>query len=515
MKQCRFRFALYATIFLVSIMAAVPTFASQARIVRLSQIEGDVQIDRGGTGLEKAILNMPVIEGTRIVAGDDATVEIEFENGGTMRMVGPAIVNFRELSLRSEGDKVTLVDLQPGIYYFDLKHKGDDDFRIGIAENSLKLKKNSHFRIDGSDSDVKVAVFKGELDLEGTDREVAIKSNETLTLDSSDAGRYFLAKGTDSLFSDSWDKERDQYREQYAKSETWKYANNEYGSPYSYGFSDLNQYGSYFNAPGYGWVWRPASYGMNWDPFSNGAWSYYPGQGWMFVSMYPWGWAPYRYGQWAWVPNYGWCWRPGGRYHHWNPVPVVRNTPPGTWRRPVPPSTNTRRTVFVNPAPTVPNGPTHTWRRPVPTPTTQGLVNGGTTSTPVVDSGRRTGGTWNRGVKEELRNDQPNTIPAIRNPDSDERRGTWRRVTPPEQVRPTQSQATPTQASQPAAVPQRTVTPQPQRQAEPRQPRPSAPSHVDRVPAAERGTWSRPTPSTPAPSAPAPSHAPQGGGRHK
>src|SRR4051812_15745606 len=365
MKQRRFRFALYATIFIISLMAAVPTFASQARIVRLSQIEGDVQIDRGGIGLEKAVLNMPVIEGTRIVADNDATVEVEFENSSTMRIVGPATVNFRELSLRDEGDRVTLVDLQPGIYYFDLKHKGDDDFRIGIADDVLRVKKNAHFRIDGSDSDVKVAVFKGELELEGADREVAIKSNETLTLDSSDAGRYYLAKGTDSLFSDSWDKERDQYREQYAKAETWKYANNQYGSPYSYGFSDLNYYGNYFNAPGYGWLWRPSNFGSNWDPFSNGAWSYYPGQGWMFVSMYPWGWAPYRYGQWTYVPTYGWCWRPGNHYNNnWHPIPVVRNAPPGTWRRPLPPSTNIHHTIFVNPRPPVSNGPTHTWRRP-------------------------------------------------------------------------------------------------------------------------------------------------------
>jgi hypothetical protein len=515
MKQRRFRFALYATIFLMSIMAAVPAFASQARIVRLSQVEGDVQIDRGGMGLEKAVLNMPVIEGTRIVAGDDATAEIEFENSGTMRIVGPATVNFRELSLRSEGDKVTLVDLQPGIYYFDLKHKGDDDFRIAIADDTLRVKKNAHFRIDGSNDDAKVAVFKGELMLEGADREVTIKSDETLTLDASDAGRYYLAKGTDSLFSDSWDKERDQYREQYAKADTWKYANNQYGSPYSYGFSDLNQYGNYFNVPGYGWMWRPSMYGPGWDPFSNGAWSYYPGQGWMFVSMYPWGWAPYRYGQWNYVPTYGWCWRPGNRYNNnWHSVPVVRNPPPGTWRRPLPPSTNTQHTVLVNPAPTVSNGPTHTWRRPAATPSTptQGVWNGRTANSPVIDSGHRTGGVWNRGSKGEVRTDQPaTTTPAVTTPgaqvnsDRDEHRGAWRRVTPPERARPAETQSAP----QSTPTPQRTVTPQPQRQAEPRhEPRPSPSPRVERAPASERGTWSRPAPSTGAPT-------PQGGRRTK
>ena len=528
MKQRRFRFALLATIVGIALMAAVPTFASQARIVRLSQIEGDVQIDRGGVGLEKAVLNMPVIEGTRIVAENDATVEVEFENGGTMRIVGPATVNFRELSMRNEGDKVTLIDLQPGIYYFDIKHKGDDDFRVSVADDTLRVAKSVKFRVDGSNDDVKVSVFKGELKLEGANREVAIKSDETLTLDATDAGRYYLAKGTDSLFSDSWDRERDQYREQYAKADTWKYANNSYGSPYSYGFSDLNQYGNYFNVPGYGYMWRPSMYDASWDPFSNGAWSYYPGQGWMFVSMYPWGWAPYRYGQWVYVPSWGWCWRPGHRYNNWNPVPVVRNPPPGTWRRPLPPTTTWKHTVFVNPAPVVSNGPQHTWRRPVPTQSgwTHGSTtgNGATGGIVVSPTVRRPGGTWTRNDKlSEVGNDQSKPaqstqgVEVLNNtPRRDDRRDTnrrdtvdrnehrtWQRVTPPQQPRAAPMPVVPAQAqpTQPAQAPQRSVTPPPQRQVEPpRGPSPERAPHIDHAPAVERSGGDGH--ATPAPASP-------------
>src|SRR5947209_19917330 len=39
---------------------------SQARIVRLSYVEGDVRIDRGGgEGFTKAFANMPLVEGAR------------------------------------------------------------------------------------------------------------------------------------------------------------------------------------------------------------------------------------------------------------------------------------------------------------------------------------------------------------------------------------------------------------------------------------------------------------------
>ena len=59
------------TLFALTILTcwlAVPSFAdSQARIVRLSQVDGDVQIDRNtGQGYEKAFLNLPITQGTKV-----------------------------------------------------------------------------------------------------------------------------------------------------------------------------------------------------------------------------------------------------------------------------------------------------------------------------------------------------------------------------------------------------------------------------------------------------------------
>jgi hypothetical protein len=352
--------ALFA-VFLGLLLMASQSFASQARIVRLSFLDGPVDIERPGVDSERAVLNMPVIEGTRLVVGKDGAVEVEFENSSTLRAVGPAIITFRQMSLDSSGNKTTYVDLQPGTYYFNVNHKGDDDFQVATLNRNVRVKKSARFRIIATDENSRLAVYKGEVKLEGEEREVTVKKNETMTLDVNDAGRYFLAKGIEPGPEDSWDTDREQYRDRYAQSESWKYANNSYGSPYSYGFTDLNYYGNYFNVPGWGWMWRPASFGPGWDPYDNGAWSYYPGQGWMFVSMYPWGWAPYRYGQWVYVPAYGWCWRPGTHYNNWHTVPVFRNAPP-TWHRQAPPPQSAwRRTVVLNPGT---DGGPGTWHQP-------------------------------------------------------------------------------------------------------------------------------------------------------
>ncbi len=59
---------------------------------------------------------------------------------------------------------------------------------------------------------------------------------------------------------------------------------NGYGSPYAYGASDLNYYGSFYNMPGYGMMWQPYLVGAGWDPFMNGAWMWYPGF-WLCVDI--------------------------------------------------------------------------------------------------------------------------------------------------------------------------------------------------------------------------------------
>jgi hypothetical protein len=303
---------------------------SHARIVRLSDIEGTVQIDRNtGQGFEKAIENMPITQGVRLETGISGRAEVEFENGSVLHLTENSSVEFTQLSLRSEGQRLTELRVNDGTVYVNFKKQGGDDFRVDVANRSLDLNRDVHFRLRLNNATAEIAVFRGELGVEGNGESAKVKKNETFNLDLSDGARYELAKGITNLDSDDWDSERNNYETQYASN----YNSRQY--PYQYGYSDLNYYGGFSNAPGYGSLWRPYGVGPGWDPFADGAWAYYPGQGYMWVSSYPWGWTPYRYGQWVFVPNYGWGWQPG-YWNQWNAVPVVVN-PPSNWHRPSPP----------------------------------------------------------------------------------------------------------------------------------------------------------------------------------
>lgn len=341
-------------VFVLLLLASIPAMASNARIVRLSYIDGDVQIDRGGAnGWETAILNMPVTQSTRLVTNSpESRAEVEFENGSALRLAGESNIQFRELSLNSEGGKVTLITVDYGSVYVDLKTGHADDFRIDFNGDNVSVQKSSRFRVLASSDQVDLAVYSGEVTLESRSNRVAVKKGETLTLRGDDPGRYYLARNIPSGDYDDFNRQRQDYVASVANSNAYSYSNSGYGSAYSYGVSDLAYYGSYNYYPSYGWMWRPYNAGLNWDPFYNGAWSYYPGNGWIFVSTNPWGWAPYRYGSWVWVNGAGWCWRPGHNHIGWQPVPVVIGAPPH-FDPPRPPGPRPGPTVTVsgNPVP--------------------------------------------------------------------------------------------------------------------------------------------------------------------
>src|ERR1700692_4834672 len=119
------RLATLSILVVLSCWLAVPVFAdSQARIVRLSQVDGDVQIDRNlGQGYEKAFINLPVTQGAKLRTGQGGRAEIEFEDGSSLRLTPGSILEFPELALRDSGACSSSVELQQGTAY--LNFKGD------------------------------------------------------------------------------------------------------------------------------------------------------------------------------------------------------------------------------------------------------------------------------------------------------------------------------------------------------------------------------------------------------
>ena len=294
-------------------LLSVPALAdSQARIVRLSDVQGDVRIDKNtGLGFENAFLNLPITQGTQLKTLSNGRAEIEFEDGSTVRLAPNSSVEFSTLGLSDSGKHTSALSLVRGMAY--VNWLGKDDFSVSFSKEKISLDRAAHFRVDVSASTADVAVFRGDVTVEGPSGTVAVAKKKTAAFDVSDGDKSTLANNIKQAPLDSWDKESIEYHEQYAK-------NNQSASPYGYGLSDLNYYGSYSTVPGYGLLWQPYFTGIGWDPFMDGAWGFYPGFGYTFASPYPWGWLPYRYGNWMFIPGNGWMWQPGG-WNSWLSVP--------------------------------------------------------------------------------------------------------------------------------------------------------------------------------------------------
>jgi len=332
--------------FVAMVFLAVSASAeSKARIVRLSEVQGAVQIDRAtGDGFGKAFMNLPVVEGSRVKTGEDGRAEIEFEDGSALRLAPNSEVDFIRLALGDDGQKLSAVQLVSGTIYGNLHPKKTsqkdgmgDDCHLIVADETVSVAAASHFRVEFNDANqATVAVLKGKVSAAGPSGQFEVAEKHSATIKfakdkvaESDPARpakkdtFTIAKNYDSEPSDEWDRQQTDYHDQYAVVGATNSS-----SPYGYGMSDLNYYGSFLNLPGYGNVWQPYFIGANWSPFQDGAWAFYPGAGYTWVSGYPWGWMPYRYGSWAFASGFGWFWQPGYGTSYYM-LPQVTNAPLG------------------------------------------------------------------------------------------------------------------------------------------------------------------------------------------
>jgi hypothetical protein len=313
-------------------LLALPAAAeSQARIVRLSDVQGSVQIDKNaGLGFESAFANLPITQGTQLRTRENGRAEIEFEDGSTMRVTPNTTVEFSRLGLSDDGKRISAVHLVEGRAYVNWLGKSGDEFTLSFSQEKVDLKQAAHFRVATSSSIVEVASLKNELEVAGPSGAVKVGKKKMVAFEVSDNDHVTVAKNFEEDPYDQWDQQAVEYHDQYSKNNS---------TPYGYGYSDLSYYGGYNNVTGYGTLWQPYFAGAGWNPFMDGAWSWYPGMGFMWASAYPWGWTPYYYGNWVFAPGFGWGWQPGGwnawhgGVHYVNPVITTFHppvTPTGT-----------------------------------------------------------------------------------------------------------------------------------------------------------------------------------------
>jgi len=308
-----------------------PAQGPAANVARVSFVQGSVQLTSGqGADFQQAVMNMPVLDGSRLQTGADGQAEIEFGDGSVARLTPNSTLQFDHVGQ----DQVQLEQLS-GLGYYEFNvGDGHPPFGVQFSNVNVQPTANAILRV-GLDTGWEVAVVSGSARVQGAGiPPVDAAENQSIHSSADNSGApYAVAQGITGDSWDNWNQDRDQAIAQEAAQQTP--VRDGSANPGDENWNDLDANGNWYPVEGSGNVWVPSGVGPGWDPYGSGYWGYYPTLGYTWISGYPWGWLPYHCGNWAYF-SFGWGWAPGGCGRVWSPVIIVRRYPAG-WVMPVRP----------------------------------------------------------------------------------------------------------------------------------------------------------------------------------
>ncbi len=274
-----------------------------------------VQILRGNkTEFSQAVMNMPLIQGSRIETGAQGRAEIEFEDGSVARITPNSSLTITRLQATSDGTFETTVEQLSGLIYYELRSDVKTPFQVIVGGRTITPLANSTFRINLDGTPQGLAVMDGRVQVQGASNSylAEVRQGQTIHFETSGNAQYTIADGIRPNGFDEWNDQRDQEAAKEAQNQTPARVQQGGGSimDSGIGWSDLDNFGGWYPLPGYGMVWQPYGIGAGWDPYGFGNWVDFGG-GYSWISGYPWGWLPFNCGAWSYIGSFGWGWMPG------------------------------------------------------------------------------------------------------------------------------------------------------------------------------------------------------------
>ncbi|PYU04969.1 MAG: hypothetical protein DMG33_12440 [Acidobacteria bacterium] len=272
------------------------------RVARLSYMHGEVSFQPAGTDeWVSAVVNRPLTTGDKLWTDKDARGELHI-GSAAIRLRGETGFSFLNLN-----DNIAQIRLNEGSIAIHLRHLDDDEtFEIDTPNLAFNLLRPGDYRLDVSEEgDTTVVTIRaGEGEVTGGGQAFTVHSDQRAVFSGTDQ----LVPDIDTIAGyddfDNWCRNRDRREE---RSESARYVSRDV-----IGYEDLDEYGSWRPARGYGYVWVPRATVADWAPYRYGHWVWVSPWGWTWVDDEPWGFAPFHYGRWVFVTG-SWCWVPGPR----------------------------------------------------------------------------------------------------------------------------------------------------------------------------------------------------------
>ncbi|MEA3007173.1 MAG: hypothetical protein QOI94_2442, partial [Acidobacteriaceae bacterium] len=263
--------AVMSAICLLWMALAAPNAPAQngaLNVARVSFVQGSVQLLAGqGNDFQQAVMNMPVVDGSRLQTGGDGQAEVEFGDGSVARLTPNSGLQFDHLAQ----DQVQIRQLGGLSYYEFNVGQGHPAFNVQFANLSMQPAANSIVRV-GLDAGWDVAVIAGGINVQGDGIPgVNVSENQSIRAGADNSGApYTVAQGVNGDSWDNWNQDRDQAIAQEASVQTP--VRDDAANPQSENWNDLDADGNWYPVEGEGNVWVPAGVGPGWDPYGAGYW---------------------------------------------------------------------------------------------------------------------------------------------------------------------------------------------------------------------------------------------------
>jgi hypothetical protein len=284
----------FTTLVLTGVVSADPP----SRVARLGYTTGTVSFSPAGDNdWVLATMNRPLITGDRLWVDARARAELQV-GSAVIRMSGSTSVTLLNLE-----DRVAQVQLAQGTLNIRVRRLGPNDvIEIATPNLAYSIRRPGRYRIevDPAGDATTVVVREGEAEVYGERAAYRVNTGQTYRFFGTDLRDYEYVDAQQTDEFDRWSSERDRRGSVSAR----------YVSPDVIGYEDLDEYGSWRPAQGYGNVWVPTRVATGWAPYRDGHWAWVEPWGWTWVDDAPWGFAVSHYGRWANISG-TWSWVPG------------------------------------------------------------------------------------------------------------------------------------------------------------------------------------------------------------
>src|SRR6266481_3154485 len=274
------------------------------RVARISYLDGAVSMQPGGEGeWGSAAKNRPVTIGDKLWVDKDSRAELQAGQAGIH------VGSMTALSFLNLDANIIQMRLAEGSINFRVRELREGDlYEVDAPNLAFTVKQAGAFRVDVDETgqSARVTVIRGEGEVAAGGKTYEVHSGERAEFNGTDDNIEFnidRAPSPDGL--DRWAQDRDLKEDNSLSAR--------YVSRDMVGYDDLDDYGSWRDAPEYGHVWYPREVAVGWAPYSYGYWNWVGPWGWTWVDYSAWGFAPYHYGRWNYFGGrWGWC--PGPYY---------------------------------------------------------------------------------------------------------------------------------------------------------------------------------------------------------